>query len=486
MERSFGIGRNRAQCLRRLMVPASVLAVRLIAWHILPIFDDAFITLRYARNLAAGHGFLYNPGEWVLGTTAPAFGLLATPLHLFGFPMPGSIVAANILCDVLIAWVVCRLLERGGAARAVPIFGALFALSPIMSRVCVGGMEVDLFLLLGLAAIVSYHRGYPARAAAIAAGACFLRPESALLVALFCALEILARGYRRAAVMALLAVCVVLPGVLLLTALYGSPVPQSVAAKAALPPAAIPAVLRSLVAADPLMLLLLPFALLGGLHAWRMGGAARTVVLWGAAQIAMYTAARPNPWPWYGEVAHGVMLVAASLGLHQALARFAPRIPRLFERLPAAATLAVLPIVVWGCVAFARAGDPVSAGVYTPLRAWCATHLHAGSTVAAYDVGALGYFCDAHVYDLAGLVWPPAVQQRWRYARLVAGCRPDYLYVAAMKETAGWLADPLLRGRYRLIARFVPGVAAPAACLDSVSFSQAWVQEYLLLQRVGP
>ena len=34
--------------------------------------DDAYITYRYARNLADGAGFVYNPGERVLGTTPPS------------------------------------------------------------------------------------------------------------------------------------------------------------------------------------------------------------------------------------------------------------------------------------------------------------------------------------------------------------------------------------------------------------------------------
>jgi len=33
--------------------------------------DDAYITFRYAQNLAAGLGFVYNAGERVLGTTTP-------------------------------------------------------------------------------------------------------------------------------------------------------------------------------------------------------------------------------------------------------------------------------------------------------------------------------------------------------------------------------------------------------------------------------
>ncbi len=35
--------------------------------------DDSYITYRYARNLIAGDGFVFNPGERVLGTTTPLY-----------------------------------------------------------------------------------------------------------------------------------------------------------------------------------------------------------------------------------------------------------------------------------------------------------------------------------------------------------------------------------------------------------------------------
>jgi hypothetical protein len=39
-------------------------------------YDDAFITYRYAENWATGRGLVFNPGEVVLGTTAPGWALL--------------------------------------------------------------------------------------------------------------------------------------------------------------------------------------------------------------------------------------------------------------------------------------------------------------------------------------------------------------------------------------------------------------------------
>ena len=35
--------------------------------------DNSFITFRYARNLLSGEGFVYNPGQRVMGTTTPLY-----------------------------------------------------------------------------------------------------------------------------------------------------------------------------------------------------------------------------------------------------------------------------------------------------------------------------------------------------------------------------------------------------------------------------
>src|SRR5215831_17336610 len=74
--------------------------------------EDAYITLRYADNLAAGRGFVYNPGEHVLGTTTPLFTLLlalAAGLHL-NAALIGK--ALNILADGGTCYLLARLLAR--------------------------------------------------------------------------------------------------------------------------------------------------------------------------------------------------------------------------------------------------------------------------------------------------------------------------------------------------------------------------------------
>jgi len=46
------------------------------------IIDDAFITFRYAQNIAESQGFVYNLGERVMDTTTLFFTLMLTTFYL--------------------------------------------------------------------------------------------------------------------------------------------------------------------------------------------------------------------------------------------------------------------------------------------------------------------------------------------------------------------------------------------------------------------
>ena len=55
---------------RPLLIVLVCIVMVTLAARIMPeprTIDDAFITFRYSRNLAAGEGFVYNPGARTLG-----------------------------------------------------------------------------------------------------------------------------------------------------------------------------------------------------------------------------------------------------------------------------------------------------------------------------------------------------------------------------------------------------------------------------------
>src|ERR1700675_5151721 len=51
-------------------------------------YDDPFITFRYAENLRAGLGFVYNPGEHVLSTTTPLYTVILAVLGRVWHDLP--------------------------------------------------------------------------------------------------------------------------------------------------------------------------------------------------------------------------------------------------------------------------------------------------------------------------------------------------------------------------------------------------------------
>src|SRR3990172_13278728 len=70
---------------RSWAVLVALIVILALAARLIPgprTIDDAYITFRYARNLLAGQGLVFNPGERVLGTTTPVYTLLMAGLGL--------------------------------------------------------------------------------------------------------------------------------------------------------------------------------------------------------------------------------------------------------------------------------------------------------------------------------------------------------------------------------------------------------------------
>lgn len=118
------------------------------------VLDDAFITFRYARNIAIGNGYTYNPGEHVQGTTTPLFTLVLALFSLFFQPshIPDVSFYISIIADILNAWLLYRIGKHITRNEIVGFFIALtFLLQPLRINVAQGGMETSLFILAMLA-----------------------------------------------------------------------------------------------------------------------------------------------------------------------------------------------------------------------------------------------------------------------------------------------------------------------------------------------
>ncbi len=173
----------------RPILPLLALALIAIFARLLPglrIIDDSFITFRYARNLLAGQGFSYNPGEMVLGTTTPLYTLVLVALGaLTGGPQanfPFLAVLVNALADAG----VCILLYKLGQRLLQPLTGLtvalVWAIAPYSVTFAIGGLETSLYIFLLTLTTWAYlekHRRITALAAALAI---LTRPDAILLL----------------------------------------------------------------------------------------------------------------------------------------------------------------------------------------------------------------------------------------------------------------------------------------------------------------
>src|SRR5579864_7564678 len=117
--------------------------------------DDAYITFRYARNLADGLGLVYNPGEWVLGTTAPLWALVLSLGYRLGLTdLPWLATLLSAICDAATAVVLVLLSRRlGWPLPAAVLVGLAWAFNPMSIAFATGGMETSLFVLISLLAL---------------------------------------------------------------------------------------------------------------------------------------------------------------------------------------------------------------------------------------------------------------------------------------------------------------------------------------------
>lgn len=154
-------------------------------------FDDSYISLHFARNLAA-HGFLTFDGENASGgaTSLLHVLLLALPIKLGVDPVRTSVGLGLLLHVALVpavywlGWTVYR--DRLAASIAAVSIGAI----GYLALDALNGMETTLFLLVSTLATAAFLRALRASneqaylvAGALAALAVLTRPEGGLLLA---------------------------------------------------------------------------------------------------------------------------------------------------------------------------------------------------------------------------------------------------------------------------------------------------------------
>src|SRR5262245_17826301 len=154
-----------------------MIATRTFMWRLLPFAsEDAYITFRYARNLALGLGLTYNPGERVMGFSSPLWTVWSAAGHaVLRDPVLWTRLWA-VASDAVTLLLLGGLLLRHGSRLSAWCFNLFFALWSYFAAVAVSGMETSTMIaLLALAAVCVERRSKPAGYALAALA--LIRPE---------------------------------------------------------------------------------------------------------------------------------------------------------------------------------------------------------------------------------------------------------------------------------------------------------------------
>ncbi|MCH8338084.1 MAG: hypothetical protein IH858_04435 [Chloroflexi bacterium] len=472
-----------------VLIPLLAFGVRLIPGP--RTIDDAYITFRYARNLLDGHGLVYNPGQAVLGTTTPLFTLLLSALGIplggsdASFPLIALIVSAA--ADAATTLLLIRLGSRLGSSGAGVATALIWAVHPWSVTFAIGGMETSLFIALLSATFYLHLAGRPIMAAGAGGLALLTRPDALIFLAPILVDWALVRlrrqgssrgvAWREAAAFG----APVGSWIVFSSLSYGSPIPQSLFAKAVAYQLPASAGLVRLLQhyATPLMwheilgstwiavgLILYPtLFVLGVLLAVRTTARAWPLFVYPWFYLLAYSIANPLLFRWYLVPPMPLYL----LGIYLGVARFSRDLKHwlplaLFTLLGLVGTLSA-----WTARPDHGPTRPAPKMAFIELELLyeraaqsLSDRLQAGGVLAAADIGTLGYFAPGEILDLLGLISPestdyyplPTSAYAINYAvpsDLVADLRPEFIVILEVYGRNTLLQDQRFRRDYELL-----------------------------------
>lgn len=175
-----------------------ILGLALLATIFLQVYlwphvtDDAYISFRYAHNVAVGNGLVFNPGERVEGFSNPLWTLLLAGLFVAsGFPLPDiarSLGLLSSLGTLIVLWQVVRKHFPTDPSKPTTLVLAFVVLSPSFHVYATAGLEGPLlgFLLtLGVALSLQEDSRSRLSAALLFGLAGITRPEGPLYAGLW-------------------------------------------------------------------------------------------------------------------------------------------------------------------------------------------------------------------------------------------------------------------------------------------------------------
>ncbi len=384
--------------------------------------DDAYITFRYARNLANGLGFVYNPGERVMGTSTPLFTLLLSAAACLQIPLTTAAFYLGILSDGAIIFLVWELGRSLSSELSGIVMGVLYAIAPFSILAAISGMETSLYTLLLVLTFSLFLRRQYLGATIVAAMVALTRPEGFLALAAIYVSFILINQEIPWNLL-LTGAGILLPWFAFASFYFGLPIPNSVIAKVIVyPPDPFP--LKNLgeiigQIANPFLAATLSpivYMTLGATGTWiamRRNIRVLPVVLWMLLNIAFFSFPNRYLFPWYAVPLLPFFLFFVILAITSLLSRLAIRLTsNLSKAIYYIVTILLLGSVIGVAILATAAnvkGEEYEFAHRESVYACLGRQLYLQDpqlVVSSVEIGALGYSFEGRILDLTGLVTP--------------------------------------------------------------------------------
>lgn len=440
-----------------------VIAVRLI-WYLMTghTADDAFITFRFAENIATGNGFVYNIGERVLGTTTPLFTLIMAFFSLLRIPPIYAALIINSISSGITVFLIYRLAVKLEFGRLAYLPAVMLLCFPRLLVTDTGGMETAFFTMLVTAALYYNAHGQLPPMLAFASLAALTRPEGFILLFIVCMYRVFTKTILLLK-LSFIPIAIIGPWVLFSWRYFGSPIPHSIPAKLALyshfgTMSVFDNINFVLNLNHPLGSLLTVLCFIGIIYLFAANRYGICEMVWIVALIDFLAISKTHLFLWYVSPLYPYYFLFVTGGLIYLM-----KTTSYFKnRIPATAPYIIITVTIALLYSSATMHEHYSAQqetldrIHKSIGLYLAEHVGDDEIVAAEDIGYMGYYSGKKILDRDGLVSPEAVpyNRDEEYFALINDQKPEWVVADPNSPISGFVSDPDFTSLYELIQEF--------------------------------
>lgn len=424
------------------------------------LIDDAYITFRYARNIATGYGYVYNPEEYIQGTSTPLFTLLLAFVAWLGADIPTAstiIGAISVTLTVVMVFFALRSLQSSVAG----IVGVAFMLtSSAYMSIATDGMETATYIFFIALSFYLFITGYENLSFLVASFCLLIRLDGA---AVLLSLTIISWWRQKAFPYTNLLIPVLLIGLWFgfSYTYFGSVFPNSLLAKQYHTNHDLISswMLSETMRVSPLYWFL---ALSGVYLALRkVESKLLPIAIWAGVYLFAYSVAEIEGYPWYFTPILLCIMFAAAYGLGGIVLAISSDKPYHNTQLIMGCVLLVIGILP---VLRTASREPFGYGILEKARydgaVYAANHIPKDATIVAGGIGMIGWFTNNRIIDALGLVSPetlPIVPKPHIINALEAVTieyKPSYVFDSQYSNVGQPHWPQVFTDCYREVARF--------------------------------